>query len=142
MKSLATLLPDLFRRYGASGPWPEQVAAALWSQIVGEPLARRTRPVKISQSRLVVLVPSPAWKRQLSALRREIVSRLNQVLGTGISRVEFRIDPTVDQAPHQPPPAPPQRSPAPVELPLEGIEDEELRARIQAAATACLDRRK
>ncbi len=142
MKPLASLLPDLFRQYAADGQWPEPVAAALWKEIVGEHLARRTRPVEISRSRLVVLVPSSGWKRQLRALRGEIVSRLNQALGTQITRVAFRIDSTVEQAPPTPPPAPSKRSATPVDLPLEGIADRELRARIQAAAAACLDRRK
>ena len=141
MKPLASLLPDLFRQYAADGRWPEPVAAALWNEIVGEHLARRTRPVEISRSRLVVAVPSSSWKRQLRPLREEIASRLNRALGTGISRVVFRIDSTVEQAPPAPPPAPPKRTSTPVELPLQGIADQELRARIQAAAAACLDRR-
>lgn len=142
MKPLASLLPDLFRQYAADGHWPEPVAAALWNEIVGEHLARRTRPVEISRSRLVVLVPSSSWKRQLRALREEIVSRLNQALGTNISRVVFRIDSTVEQAPPTPSPAPPRRTATPLDLPLQGVADQELRARIQAAAAACLDRRK
>ena len=142
MKPLASLLPDLFRQFGTDGPWPEQVAAALWKDIVGEHLARRTRPVEISRSRLVVLVPSSSWKRQLSALRGEMVSRLNQALGTGITRVVFRIDSRVEQEPPTPPSAPPKKTSTPVDLPLQGIADKELRARIQAAAAACLDRRK
>jgi hypothetical protein len=142
VKPLASLLPDLFRRYSADGHWPEQAATALWNEIVGEHLARRTRPVEISRSRLVVLVPSSGWKRQLRALRGEIASRLNQALGTDISRVAFRIDATVEQAPPAPPPAPPKRTSTPVNLPLQGIADRELRARIQAAAAACLDRPK
>lgn len=142
MKPLASLLPDLFRQYAADGQWREQAAAALWNEIVGEHLSRRTRPVEISRSKLVVLVPSSSWKRQLRALRGEIVSRLNQVLGTDIARVAFRIDPTVEQAPRTPPPASPKRTSTPVDLPLQGIADKELRARIQAAAAACLDRRK
>ncbi len=141
MKPLASLLPDLFRQYAAAGRWPEPVAAALWNEIVGEHLARRTRPVEISRSRLVVAVPSSSWKRQLRPLREEIASRLNRALGTGISRVVFRIDSTVEQEPPAPPPAPPKRTSTPVELPLQGIADQELRARIQAAAAACLDRR-
>lgn len=144
MKPLASLLPDLLRQYAADGRWPEPVAAALWNEIVGEHLARRTRPVEISRSRLVVAVPSSSWKRQLRALRGEIVSRFNQALGTDITRVAFRIDSTVEQAPPTPtpPPAPLQRTSTPVELPLQGIADQELRARVQAAAAACLDRRK
>ena len=143
MKPLKTLLPDLFRQFAADGQWTEQVAAALWKEIVGEHLARRTRPVEISRSRLVVLVPSSSWKRQLRALRGEIVSRLNQALGTDISRVAFRIDSTVEQEPRTPPSAPPEKRSTPVALPpLQGIADEELRSRIQAAAAACLDRRK
>ncbi len=142
MKPLASLLPDLFRQYAADGQWPEQVAAALWNEIVGEHLARRTRPVEVSRSRLVVAVPSSSWKRQLRALRGEIVKRLNQALGTDITRVAFRIDSTVEQAPSTPPPAPPKRTSTPVDLPLQGIADKELRARIQAAAAACLDRPK
>ena len=142
MKPLASLLPDLFRQYGTDGPWLEQVAAALWKEIVGDHLARRTRPVEISRSRLVVLVPSSSWKRQLRALRGEIVSRLNQALGTDITRVAFRIDSNVEQAPPTPPSAPPEKTSTPVALPLQGIADEEIRTRIQAAASACLDRRK
>lgn len=142
MKPLASVAPDLFRQYAADGQWTQQVAAVLWTVIVGEHLARRTRPVEISRSRLVVLVPSSSWKRQLRALRGEIVSRLNQVLGTEIARVAFRIDSTVEQAPPTPPSAPPQRTSTPVDLPLQGMADKELRARIQAAAAACLDRRK
>ncbi|MCY3756595.1 MAG: DUF721 domain-containing protein [Acidobacteria bacterium] len=142
MKPLASLLPDLFRQFAADGHWPEQVAAALWNEIVGEHLARRTRPVEISRTRLVVLVPSSSWKRQLRALRGEIASRLNQALGTHITRVAFRIDSAVEQAPRTPPPSSPGRTSIPVDLPLEGIADMELRASIQAAAAACLDRRK
>ena len=142
MKSLKTLLPDLFRQFAADGQWTEQVAAALWKEIVGEHLARRTRPVEISRSRLVVLVPSSGWKRQLRALRGEIVSRLNQALGTEITRVAFRIDSTVEQAPPTPPSAPPEKTSTSVALPLHGIADEEIRTRIRAAASACLDRPK
>lgn len=140
MKRLTTLFSDLYRQYGADDPLPEQVVAAVWTEIVGGPLARRTRPVKISRSKLVVLVPSSTWKQQLSALRGEIVRRLNQLLGIDIVRVEFRIDSTVEQAPRELTPAPPKKISTPVELPLQGIADEELRDRIQAAATACLNR--
>ena len=142
MKPIASLLPDLFRQYGTDGPWLEQVAAALWKEIVGDHLARRTRPVEISRSRLVVLVPSSAWKRQLRALRGEIVRRLNQALGTDLTRVVFRIDSSVEEAPRIPPSAAPGKTSTPVALSLQGIADEELKSRIQAAASACLDRRK
>lgn len=140
MKRLTTLFSHLYRQYGADGPLPEQVVAAVWTEIVGGPLARRTRPVKISRSKLVVLVASSTWKQQLSVLRGEIVRRLNQLLGIDIVRVEFRIDSRVEQAPRELSQVPPKRISTPVELPLQGIADEELRDRIQAAAAACLDR--
>lgn len=142
MKPLATLLPSLLRQCEASDPFTEQAVWALWKDIVGEPLARRTRPAKLRQSKLVVSVPSPAWKRQLCELQGEIISRLNQVLGITISRVEFRIDLTLEQLPQEGVSASPGRSSTSVNLPLQGIEDEELRACIQAAAATCLDRRK
>ena len=83
---------------------------------------------------------SSTWKQQLSVLRGEIVRRLNQLLGIDIVRVEFRIDSRVEQAPRELSQVPPKRISTPVELPLQGIADEELRDRIQAAAAACLDR--
>ncbi len=141
MKSLATLLPGLLHQCEARDRLTEQVALALWESIVGEPLARCTRPAKLRQSKLVVLVPSPTWKRQLGSFRGEIMSRLNQVLGTKISRVEFRIDSTLQPLPQENAAAPSRRTPTPVNLPLQEIEDHELRARVQAAAATCLDRR-
>ncbi len=141
MKLLATLLPRLLRQCEARDQLTEQMALALWKEIVGEPLARCTRPAQLRQSRLVVLVPSLTWKRQLRSFGREIVSRLNQVLGTKISRVEFRIDSTLEQSPQEKSAVLPRRSSTSVNLPLQGIEDDELRACIQGAAATYLDRR-
>ena len=47
------------RQYEAHEPFTERAVSALWKEIVGEPLARRTRPAKLRQSKLVVSVPSP-----------------------------------------------------------------------------------
>lgn len=141
MKPLARLLPSLLRQCEAGDQLTEQVAVALWKEIVGEPLARCTRPAKLRQSKLVVLVPSLTWKRQLRSFRGEIMSRLNRVLGVKISGVEFRIDSTLEQSPQEKFPAPPRRPSTPVNLPLQGLEDDELRACIQGAAATYLDRR-
>ena len=44
MKMLAELLPVLLRQWPTSEELTEQVVLALWKKVVGEPLARRTRP--------------------------------------------------------------------------------------------------
>ena len=142
MKMLAELLPGLLCQWSTNKELTEQVVLAFWEKVVGEPLARRTRPIQLHQSKLVVLVPSASWQRELYELQSEIVSRFNELMNRKIVALEFRVDSKLEQLYKEPSSAAnvsPNVSPmVPISLPLEGIQDQELRVRLQMAVTSYL----
>ena len=56
-------------------------AKMAWEEAVGAPLALQTRPVRIYKGRLEVAVPSSVWRAQLSFMKRDIVDRINKLVG-------------------------------------------------------------
>ena len=62
-----------------------------WAGVVGERIARVTRPVEVRQETLVVEVSSSAWLNELSMMSRQIIERLNRRDGPGIAKVRFRL---------------------------------------------------
>jgi predicted nucleic acid-binding Zn ribbon protein len=65
-----------------------------WHELVGESIAAHARPAKLSGETLVIDVDEPIWRTQLSFLERELVARLEAVVGGGVvARVEVRVRP-------------------------------------------------
>jgi len=48
-----------------------------WEELVGEAIARVTRPTRVSHGTLFVAVRSSAWLMELNMMRGEILRRLN-----------------------------------------------------------------
>jgi len=138
MKMLAELLPVLLCQWSTNEELTEQVVLALWKKVVGEPLARRTRPIQFHQSKLVVLVPSASWQRELYTLQSEIVSRFNELMNRKILALEFRVDSNLEQLYKEPSSTQNVSPMVPISLPLDGIQDQELRVRLQMAVTSYL----
>jgi hypothetical protein len=134
---LSNHIPNLLRRLPSSAALIESVVCALWNDVVGEALARRTRPIRLQGTTLIVSVPSPVWQRELQPMRAEMVRKLEQRLGPGMVRqLEFKSDAAFDQegspqsAAHLGNPA------AGLKLPTEDIQDGELRKRLADAAAS------
>jgi len=70
----------------------EQLAQAAWAQAVGKKIAGHTGNVSLVRDRLIVEVEDAIWQRQLFTLRRQILARVEQVMGTNlIQELELRI---------------------------------------------------
>ena len=54
-----------------------------WSEVVGEALAARTRPLRIDGGRLVLAVDEPAIATHVRFLQAELLARLEALLGPG-----------------------------------------------------------
>ena len=94
---------------------PERLALGAWKKAVGKRLADRTRPVKLVRDRLVVEVEDEVWRKQLWALRYQILKNLEKSIGTEIvADVEFRV---------MPPRREPQRESAPAPRPADESTD-------------------
>lgn len=112
-----------------------------WRDAVGSKIATRSRPYRVEQATLIVLVTSSTWAQELSLLQSAILPRL-QGRFPQLRQLRYRIEAFT------PPPAPPpRRALPPVALPdelerrLERVEDERLRETIRRAAALSLARR-
>ncbi len=65
-----------------------------WSEVVGESLAARTRPLKIDGARLVLAVDEPAIATHVRFLQAELLARLDELLGAGrVTALDLRVGP-------------------------------------------------
>jgi hypothetical protein len=65
-----------------------------WSEVVGEALANRTRPLKIDAHRLVLAVDEPALVTHVRFLQPELLARLEELLGPGrVTAIDLRVGP-------------------------------------------------
>ena len=78
MRSIGAALPKALKSLGISRRTREAQALWLWPQLVGEPLVRETRALKLSGGTLWVTASSPALAHQLHLERRGLIDRLNE----------------------------------------------------------------
>ena len=72
----------------------EELVCAGWPAAVGKKIAVHTRAIGLARGCLRVEVEDAVWQRQLSVLKRQILTRLAEVVGTSVVRdVEFRVAP-------------------------------------------------
>ena len=63
-----------------------------WSEVVGEALAARTRPLRIEGDRLVLAVDEPAMATHVRFLEKELLTRLEDLLGPGrVTALDLRV---------------------------------------------------
>lgn len=76
MKSLAEMMGAVLKQTGSAG-----ALAPVWARVVGEVLARHTRPVRWEGKALVVRCTADAWKQALEPERAGLCRKLNAALG-------------------------------------------------------------
>lgn len=93
MKPLKDILPDLYRREKSmTAEDEEELVRTYWPSTVGPYIARRTKPVRILEGRLIVDIEGQEWRRQLAPMGRSIARRLNGAVGKDVLEdVEFRV---------------------------------------------------
>jgi predicted nucleic acid-binding Zn ribbon protein len=89
---IGELLGGLFRKWGLQGELERQSALEQWDEIVGEGIARVTRPQGVARGVLYVEVRSSAWITELNLMRHDLLARLNAGRSEGrIERIVFRL---------------------------------------------------
>ena len=142
LRPVATALPKVTRKALGRRGLAEGSLIAEWPEIVGETLAARCLPIKLSfadpkrraEGTLILQVES-AWTLELQHLAPQLIERINQTLGyAAVARLNFRQGPLPGR---QSPPGPARLEPeSPPESGedraapalAESIEDEALRA--------------
>jgi len=70
----------------------EEIAVAAWPAAAGKIIARNTDAKALVNGSLLVDVRDRLWQRQLRGLTGQILSKLEQVAGSGIVRdIDFRV---------------------------------------------------
>ena len=85
--ALGKLLQDL----GIRRKLREYDVITLWDQIVGEQIAKVATAQRIEKGVLFVEVASAPWRAELSMRRRDIIERINTIVGKKVVlEVRFR----------------------------------------------------
>ncbi len=122
-KRIKGILNATLRRLGLEKRIREYAVLSLWDEVVGEGIASHTKPLKVYDGRLTVLVESPSWTQELTFLKNGIMERLNKSIGKGVIKdIYFKVGEIRPL---------PEEKPTPL-VDLEGIElDREKERRIE-----------
>ena len=75
------LIEGVLERTGVRTQIRRMSALEDWAAVVGVPVGRVTRPLRVEKAVLFVEVRSSAWLTELNVMKREILSALNRELG-------------------------------------------------------------
>jgi predicted nucleic acid-binding Zn ribbon protein len=80
------LVPRLLQRHGIAAKVEAASVIPEWEELVGPGIAAVTRPVTVSDGRLVVAVATSPWMMELDLMKSQLMRRLNA--GKRIGRIE------------------------------------------------------
>lgn len=85
-KPIGLALDELIQSLGIQPKLKEYEAVLQWETAVGEQIARVTTAMRITQGTLFVKVTTGVWRYELTLRKKEIVQRLNTILGSEVVR--------------------------------------------------------
>jgi hypothetical protein len=78
---IGSILSGSFSALGLKARLKEYEIRKEWAGIVGKNISKRARPAKLIGKTLHVKVSSSPWMTELQFLKREIISKINKMLG-------------------------------------------------------------
>lgn len=113
MEQAKSILPRLFQGTPDTVRWQLDLIRAYWPEAVGPLLASHSDPVRVRPPTLFVQVSDAAWLEEFGPMRRQIVSLLQQEMGSrAVTRIEFQLEgPDEPARPHKPTPRRQQTGP-------------------------------
>lgn len=76
MKSFAQMMGTVLKQTGSAG-----ALMPIWTQLVGEVVAKHTRPVRWEGQTLIIRCDADAWRQALEAERSSLAKKLASALG-------------------------------------------------------------
>lgn len=94
MESLIKTLPAVLRASGNAPEVAEAAAIAAWKHCAGEGLKDRAIALALHDRTLQVAVADMIWQKQLTAMRGQMIFKINSLLAQPVvGAIEFIIDP-------------------------------------------------
>ena len=147
MNQLIKSLPQVLKAAGSSAEVAEAAAIAAWKHAAGDGLKEHAVALKLENRVLTVAVADPIWRKQLTAMRGQLLFRINTTLGQPlVSTLAFVIDPKLAKRNAATPGQ--EAGPLDNEVPLElwsaanTIHDKELRKSFLKTALIALKRKR
>ncbi len=81
---LSGLLESVLHELGLGLRLKQWKVVERWPNIVGERIAKAATPERIENGKLLVRVQSPAWRNELTFLKKEIIAKINAAMGEEI----------------------------------------------------------
>lgn len=81
---IGALMPEVLKRLGVLDRLGEAKVFLLWGDIVGEEIDRVTAPLRVEGHKLFIGVESAAWRQELIYSKKELLGKINEVIGSGI----------------------------------------------------------
>lgn len=81
---VSDVLMTLLRQQGLEGPLNEYRLIQAWTVVLGRPVERYTRDLRIENQTLCVRLSSPALRNELTMQRTQLVQRLNAEVGAQV----------------------------------------------------------
>ena len=77
-KSLKEAIDQMLQVYKIKKRFDETAVVAHWAQLVGKPVANRTRELFIRDKKLFVRIESSVIKNELLLMRTQIIDKINE----------------------------------------------------------------
>jgi len=81
MQELKKVIKTLMKEWGIEKPVLQNKSLLIWKDVVGETIANNTEPEEVKHGILLVKVSTPVWRNELMFRKKEILEKLNTVLG-------------------------------------------------------------
>lgn len=90
--SLGTVLPDILKSIRSGSDAQLVHVWELWDEVVGQTIAKHTRPAAFKGKLLLVEVSSSTWMHQLQFLKSDIIAKINDAFGKPmVEEIKFKI---------------------------------------------------
>ncbi|NTU53621.1 MAG: DUF721 domain-containing protein [Chlorobiaceae bacterium] len=85
-RNLKNVMGDVCKKIGMTDAYEEYTTLKIWEKVVGETIAKETEVEKIKEGDLYVKVRNPSWRMELNFRKKELMTRLNKVIGKDMIR--------------------------------------------------------
>jgi predicted nucleic acid-binding Zn ribbon protein len=91
VRPIGSALDELVKGLGIQKKLQEYDAVVYWESVVGERIAQMTRATRILQGVLFVHVKTSTWRNELTLRKKEIIDKLNLVVGiNAVKDIKFQ----------------------------------------------------
>jgi predicted nucleic acid-binding Zn ribbon protein len=84
IEPIGSALDELVKGLGIQKKLQEYDAVIYWERVVGERIAQMTTATRILQGVLFVHVKTSTWRNELTLRKKEIIGKLNNVIGIDV----------------------------------------------------------